>query len=337
MEKVKFKKYKKLSIIICIAVIILIIGIIAGVFIIKSKNANREEEQNLPILPCGMKFGMSLEEVAEIDFEIKPELEYVTMDKSSETYSYSPFLKSSYLKDFFGLKSNLLDEKESVNFAFNCDKELYEYSLSMHIPENIEAKDIIDYYSECFDKKYNFDSNDIQFIEFDDKNTYCSVYFSPKGTENKYDWLLINVSSKKYKPVYHNVPESKINEAYNNYSYNIDGFKINLIKLLNNCSNNYSATYDTYRNAKLDTEKIPFDIRNKMEDDSFELSEYLSTAYYLEVEGEICENPDIPYLVSDNKKIISLIIFFDKNDQVKGYYKINECSELNTAAILTIF
>lgn len=338
MEQVNTKKLKmskKVIVGIIIAVLIVAMTVVGIVFIKNGKNKN-EEEIEKPLLPCGIEFGLSRDDALGIFPEMKEQLLTVKEDKVNKNFSHLINIKKSDFENFFGLKNALSDDKGAW-IRFNSDEELYEFSFSLIIREddNLNAEELIDYYSDWFDDDYKFDSEENQFIEFEDKKFFCQInYMPPIEGQDTATTLSITVTSKEYKPVYREVPESIINDAYNSYYYNVDSFKINLIELLNNCSENYSVTYDSYRNIRY---SIPIDIINKIEADDFELSEYLSTAYYLSVNGPISENPEIPYLMTENKEIISFIVFFDDNNQVKGYYKVDECSELYTAAILTVF
>ncbi len=131
----------------------------------------------------------------------------------------------------------------------------------------------------------------------------------------------------------HMVSDEVITDAFLSYRYSIGGFSITLRELLPKCCPDYSGSFATYEETKtehLDQEDI----------DAFESGEYkqyLSNAYIVTIGGPIMENPDIPYLVTEEETILKLLIIFDENDSVVGYSLIEACSQLKTCATLVMF
>ena len=134
-------------------------------------------------------------------------------------------------------------------------------------------------------------------------------------------------------PEKHIVSDTVITDAFLSYRYNFSGFSMTLRELLPKCCPDYKGSFATYegtKNEHLDAEEIA-------DFESGEYKQYLDNSYFVIISGPIMENPDIPYLVTEVDVILKLLIIFDENDQVVGYSLIDECSQLQTCAILIMF
>jgi hypothetical protein len=131
----------------------------------------------------------------------------------------------------------------------------------------------------------------------------------------------------------HVVSDTVITEAFLSYRYDIGGFSMPLKKLLPQCCPDYTGSFGTYEGTK--NEHMSADEMSELE--SGEYSKYLDNAYIVTIGGPIMENPDIPYLVTEEEVILKLLIVFDENDSVVGYSVIDECYQLQTCATLLMF
>ena len=114
------------------------------------------------------------------------------------------------------------------------------------------------------------------------------------------------------------------------FRYPAGAFSIPLKDLLPKCCPDYKGTFASYeelKNEKLSEEQI-----QKYE--ASNVKEYLDNSYFVTLTGCIMENPEIPYLVTESKEILTLLILFDDNDNVAGHIVINNCSQLDTCAVL---
>lgn len=126
------------------------------------------------------------------------------------------------------------------------------------------------------------------------------------------------------------ISSAVITDALLSFRYPAGAFSIPLKNLLPECCPDYKATFATYEELK--SQKLTEEQIQKYETSN--IKEYLGNSYFVTVTGCIMENPDIPYLVTENKEILTLLIIFDNNDAVVGHIIINNCSQLDTCAIL---
>lgn len=127
-----------------------------------------------------------------------------------------------------------------------------------------------------------------------------------------------------------NISDATITEAMLSFRYPAGAFSIPLKDLLPKCCPDYKGTFASYEELK--TSKLSQEQISKYETSN--IKDYLDTSYFVTLTGSIMENPDIPYLVTENKEILTLLILFDDNDNVVGHIIVNKCNQLDTCAIL---
>ncbi len=126
------------------------------------------------------------------------------------------------------------------------------------------------------------------------------------------------------------ISDRVITEAMLSFRYPAGAFSVPLRDLLPKCCPDYKGTFASYEELK--TDKLSKEQIQKYESSNFK--EYLDNSYFVTLTGCIMKNPEIPYLVTENKEILTLLILFDDNDNVVGHAIVNNCSELETCAIL---
>lgn len=126
------------------------------------------------------------------------------------------------------------------------------------------------------------------------------------------------------------ISDKVITDAMLSFRYPAGAFSVPLKDLLSKCCPDYKGTFASYEELKND--KLTEEDIQKYE--SSKIKEYLDNSYFVTLTGCIMENPEIPYLVTENKEILTLLIIFDDNDNVAGHIIVNKCSQLDTCAIL---
>ncbi len=127
-----------------------------------------------------------------------------------------------------------------------------------------------------------------------------------------------------------NISEEVITEATMSFRYPAASFSVPLEHLLANCCPDYDisfAKYDEMKSEKLTDEKM-----KKYEESDY--GQYLENAYFATFSGCIMNNPEIPYLVTEYKEILTLLVLFDEDDKLVGHIIIDNCSEIDTCAII---
>lgn len=113
-------------------------------------------------------------------------------------------------------------------------------------------------------------------------------------------------------------------------NYNIGGFyKINLRQLINACVTNQEIEYNNYRKVRIDLDS---EITKSIENGEY--ADYLATSYVITVHGDVCSNPDIKYLITEDIDAIKILMYFDNSGDYKGYAVLEESNDFNTFAIL---
>lgn len=126
------------------------------------------------------------------------------------------------------------------------------------------------------------------------------------------------------------ISDRAITEAMLSFRYPAGAFSVPLKDLLPKCCPDYKGTFTSYEELK--TDKLSEEQIQKYE--SSNIKELLDNSYFVTLTGCITENPEVPYLVTENKEILTLLILFDDNDNVAGHIIVNSCSELETCAII---
>lgn len=121
-----------------------------------------------------------------------------------------------------------------------------------------------------------------------------------------------------------------ITDAMLSFRYPAGAFSIPLKDLLPKCCPDYKGTFAPYEELK--NEKLTEEDIQKYETSN--IKDYLDNAYFVTLTGCIMENPEIPYLVTENQEILTLLILFDDKDEVVGHLIIEKCRQIDTCAIL---
>lgn len=221
------------------------------------------------------------------------------------------------------------------------------HSTEMSEQQLMEEKEIIESYQTSYSEKHPLSSDAIIDTENIEQGYYVVVNtslgkeedgFESPVTVLKYNdnwYVTANQCLKELvgDEIYHlDIMKSDIEEyileaELNKQYYKAGPFSIKYTEVLNECVPDCEIEYFKYEDAKsqyLSEEEIT----------SVEEKYNLENAYFAVATGCIMNNPDVPYMLSDEKVIFNLLLIFDENDEYNTGLRISECDEFYTCAII---
>lgn len=321
-----------------VIVLVAVLAIFSGLKIYKLINMKTH-----PVLPSGIKMGMSFNKFNESGFHtLNDSLEEKDFIKYDKNYFCLIYLEeSNSIRSFCNkiFDDNVSLEDCTGSASFNENKNLYNLFFSYSEDNNDLSRKIYDlakYYSKATGKKISVkdsleDGINYKNIAFDfDDIEYNFTWYSFVVDNGSRDVIQVSVESKKIAPYIPEISSETINSAFNRVNYNIGGFyKINLRQLINACVTNQEIEYNNYRKVRLDLDS---EITKSIE--SGEYADYLATSYVITVHGDVCSNPDIKYLITEDIDAIKILMYFDDSGDYKGYAVLEKSNDFNTFAIL---
>lgn len=333
-KKQNIKKIMLLAVIVLVAVL----AIFSGLKIYELINMKTH-----PVLPSGIKMGMSFNKFNESGFhtlnDSLEEKDFIKYDKNY--FCLIDLEESNSIRSFCNkiFDDNVSLEDCTGSASFNENKNLYNLFFSYSEDNNDLSRKIYDlakYYSKATGKKISVkdsleDGINYKNIAFDfDDIEYNFTWYSFVVDNGSRDVIQVSVESKKIAPYIPEISSETINSAFNRVNYNIGGFyKINLRQLINACVTNQEIEYNNYRKVRIDLDS---EITKSIE--SGEYANYLATSYVITVHGDVCSNPDIKYLITEDIDAIKILMYFDDSGDYKGYAVLEESNDFNTFAIL---
>lgn len=332
------KKKSKKTIILSVVSLILIASIILC-FIYIPKVFSYYQKKTHPILPKGIEFGMTYDEIKASTpyLEKTDSLEnYRTDENWTSTTTYDNFKRTyrvlisnerQLLKYLPALEGK--DDNYICYFNFNNKYQLYEIYIFSNKQEKSIYKNLCDYYNKAFGniKYYSYEKYKNSIATFKDNGVECEVSDFINSS--------ITLTSNKYITEIPEISEYAIDSALNSISYSVSGFRINLMQLVKKCATNATITYTSVSDITDKKDVLPENLVNSLE--KGDLAEYAATSFIITIHGDICQNPSVPYLVNEDVDIIKFLLCFDDYGNLKSQSKISEHSDLNTYAILTMF
>lgn len=320
-----------------VIVLVAVLAIFSGLKIYKLINMKTH-----PVLPSGIKMGMSFNKINESGFHTRDDsLDEKCFRKYDKSYiSFIDLEESNSIRSFCNkiFDDNVSLEGRTVTARFNENKNLYSLSFSYFGDNDLSRRmyDLAKYYSKATGKKISVkdlsvNGTNYKNIAFDFDNTkYDFIWYSFAVDNGSRDGIEVSVESEKIATYIPEISSETINSAFNRVNYNIGGFyKINLRQLINACVTNQEIEYNNYRKVRIDLDS---EITESIE--SGEYADYLATSYVITVHGDVCSNPDIKYLITEDIDAIKILMYFDDSGDYKGYAVLEKSNDFNTFAIL---
>lgn len=319
----KRKSKAKIGIIAGICALVLVLGVI---FVPKA--INYVNMKTHPILPDGLEFGMTFDEVKETTnyFDILPYPDFALETSYDDlSRSYSLILGEAFQYEALPLKF------ECCTMVFNNEKQLsgISYLADSDGADGTEIFDILcKYFEKAFNRTVTTDEGALgdKSAGFFSDDIECVFYSKPN---------LVTIESQKYATQIPEISKQSIADAFDSLNYKVSGFSMNLSELLDSCVSNIGITYCSVYDARFKYQIIDYDEVKELTDGDF--AEYAATSYVVTIHGDVCQNPDLPYLKTEDVDVIKVMLIFDDYGDLMAYKIIEECDDLYTFAVLTMF
>lgn len=321
IEKKPFYKKKGLIITSLICIACLVLGII---FIPKGVKTIRKATH--PLLPQGIKFGMTINEYYNLDEKIK--MGYSSSDNLADKFynNFTNAYDNIPCSDSINYKLfSKINSKYKVFLSFDCNQKLYQVFVEIYHDDDFDKnwKYICNYYKAAFGKKHT--ESDWGSLMFSDLDIPETVVIDMSGETSD---IWIQILSSEYEKETHEVSSASITSAFNsiNYKYDNSAFGMNLKKLLDLCVDNQTVHYDRLLPSDLtDYPALKEAFKNK----NSEYYKYASTSYIVTVHGDVSEIVGYP-LVDEDVDVVDVLLVFDEYDELKAYKIIKEHKNLGT-------
>lgn len=320
----KRKSKAKIGIIAGICALVLVLGVI---FVPKAIGFVNMKTH--PILPDGLEFGMTFDEVRKTTNYLD-HIDSWSESKVDTAFKqlYDPFTKTYQLSvsKVFPYETLPL-ELGSCYLKFNEDKQLCLVCFYTDSDET-ESYDIL---SEYFKKAFNSTPTVSAYGTSEEMSGFLGDDITVVISANSH---LVYIGSDKYIPQIPEISKQSITDALNSLNYNVSGFSMNLVSLINKCVSNREITYWSAEEAQSDK------IINKSEVNKLiygDFSEYAATSYVVVIHGDVCQNPDLPYYKTEDVDVVKILLIFDDYGKLISSETLEECDELQTFAVLTMF
>lgn len=311
----------KRLLLVCMAVVLLGATITAGFFLYKGI-----VRRNHPVLPYGLQMGDTYETLQK-NLGINNPLDSVTTENKAGKYVHTPVkwpaedFKAFYQNDHLTISS----ESVIVSYDFNQKNQLFSMSFILIDSDETSYKYLLDYYATALDVSV---PEETDFCTLENKTLKADFFMTDI-------MISIRISSKALEPIFHEVPKSVINDAFNDIRYQVNGASINLNQLLSLCASGYEGEYQAYRDY-LNMNILNMAAREELENGEY--GDYLSTSYIVTIKGDITALPDSPYIsVEEDADILTILMIFDENDQFIEYQVLQEHSYLYQYAVRYIY
>lgn len=180
------------------------------------------------------------------------------------------------------------------------------------------------YYQKAMGKKIKAEINkdlgcpDLLSFEIDGVN-FC-ITFNESG-------LSFVAYSEELEPQFINLSEDEILDAFNNVTYEVDGSKMNLSKLILKCVTNRKIDYQPYRDCKYELDDY------KSLESVYSDGDYLSSAYVVTVHGNVQEYSDSKYWIDKDVDAVKVLLLFDDNEEFIDSQILEHSSSFESYAI----
>ncbi len=308
-----------------------------------------------PLLPYGLEWGDTVETVEGVhDWGfLKKEGSSIILDedKPNKRASVLGVWQAEDFADFLLCDLPPAEEGDTAWTTFyftldgefdNLDGRLFEIDCMFHQGDKAFCEQLADYYAAALDTKPELqfaEEDGVAYAECTIENQDTEVYIFGQGLGTEDCLISLTITSKALEPVFHQVPESVINDTFDQVRYSYGGASINLVELLNLCASGYQGEYTAYRDFISDPRNMNvLDSETQEELESGEYGDYLSSSYIVQITGDIEYSYDNPYLnVAEDADILTLLLVFDENDNFIGDSILQEHSNLQTYAVSYMF
>ena len=304
-----------------------------------------------PLLPYGLEWGDTVETVEGVTAEGVHDwvLPYnaegdlpLFEDKANKRSSIAGLWPAEDFASFLPYTPAEDDENISTTLYFTLDGRLFELSCPFLSGNRTACKQLADYYAAALGAKAEeqFELlDDDSICSYTIKNQDTEVEIFGMGMDDETGSIRLTITSKALEPVFHQVPESVINDTFDQVRYSYGGASINLVELLNLCASGYQGEYTAYRDFISDPLNMNvLDSETQEELENGEYGDYLSSSYIVQITGDVEYSIDNPYLnVAEDADILTLLLVFDENDNFIGDSILQEHSNLQTYAVSYMF
>ena len=125
--------------------------------------------------------------------------------------------------------------------------------------------------------------------------------------------------------------DEEIIDALLKSDYNVGYFSISIGEVLDKCAQ-YEASVFSYEEKK--TEYLNENGIASMEAEDSQFFPYLSTSYFVSIDGKILQNPEVEHYYSAEGNILTAFLVFDENQKLLGCTIVKKSESFNTCATL---